>query len=63
MLYNFNGPDGANPWADLVRDAAGNLYGTTTAGGSGNCNNGSGCGTVFMVRANGTEKVEPTRDH
>jgi uncharacterized repeat protein (TIGR03803 family) len=58
VLYNFSGaPDGANPWTDLVRDAAGNLYGTTTAGGSGNCNGGSGCGTVFMVSANGTEKV------
>ena len=34
VLYSFTGdPDGANPAGDLVRDAAGNLYGTTVAGG------------------------------
>jgi uncharacterized repeat protein (TIGR03803 family) len=36
VLYNFHGsPDGANPWGGLVRDAAGNLYGTTNHGESG----------------------------
>jgi uncharacterized repeat protein (TIGR03803 family) len=35
VLYNFLGEpaDGANPAAGLVRDAKGNLYGTTDAGG------------------------------
>jgi len=32
----------------LIRDHAGNVYGTTNAGGTGNCFNG--CGTVFMLR-------------
>jgi uncharacterized repeat protein (TIGR03803 family) len=33
VLYTFNGPDGFNPYAGLVIDAAGNLYGTTLEGG------------------------------
>jgi len=33
LLYSFNGPGGNNPRGPLVRDAAGNLYGTTQQGG------------------------------
>jgi hypothetical protein len=34
VLHSFsNTPDGSQPWAGLVRDAAGHLYGTTTMGG------------------------------
>jgi len=52
VLHNFTGPyDGADPWAGLVRDTAGNLYGTTGSGGS------SGYGTVFKVDKTGTETV------
>ena len=52
LLYNFTyGPDGAYPYAGLVRDAAGSLYGSTEAGGS------SGNGTVFKVDTSGTETV------
>jgi uncharacterized repeat protein (TIGR03803 family) len=37
ILYTFTGgSDGGNPLAGLVRDAAGNLYGTTFLGGTSN---------------------------
>jgi uncharacterized repeat protein (TIGR03803 family) len=52
VLYSFmGGPDGENPWAGVVVDAQGNLYGTTTGGGS------YGNGTVFKVDTAGTETV------
>jgi uncharacterized repeat protein (TIGR03803 family) len=57
VLHSFkdNSKDGYDSWAGLVRDAAGNLYGTTTAGGA------SSCGTVFTlapgVGGKWTEKV------
>jgi hypothetical protein len=36
VLYRFNGPpDGAGPLGALLLDTAGNLYGTTTWGGTG----------------------------
>jgi uncharacterized repeat protein (TIGR03803 family) len=48
VLYNFQGPpDGALPRGALIRDAAGNLYGTTFRGGTGACY--TGCGTLFKV--------------
>ncbi len=53
VLHNFEAPpDGTNPYAGLVRDAAGNLYGTTVYGGS------SGrYGAVFKVTKTGKETV------
>jgi uncharacterized repeat protein (TIGR03803 family) len=52
VLYSFKGgTDGALPFAGLVQDAQGNLYGTTINGGS------EGVGTVFMVDTAGKETV------
>jgi len=52
VLYSFGGElDGANPYAALVLDGHGNLYGTTYAGGA------HGQGTVFEVTKTGTERV------
>jgi uncharacterized repeat protein (TIGR03803 family) len=49
-LYDFQGgSDGGNPISFLIADKAGNLYGTTYAGGSGTFCLG-GCGTVFQLR-------------
>ncbi len=46
IVYEFSGsPDGSEPGASLVADAAGNLYGTTTIGGI----QSSCCGTVFEL--------------
>ena len=33
VLHRFIGPDGANPYAGLLRGSGGKLYGTTNAGG------------------------------
>jgi uncharacterized repeat protein (TIGR03803 family) len=52
VIYSFaSGSDGADPLAGLVRDGAGNLYGTTASGGA------SGLGAVFKVSAGGAETV------
>lgn len=62
-LYAFgsnpNLADGIQPEAGIVRDSAGNLYGTTFFGGNGTgCDiNFAGCGVVFQIAPNGTETV------
>jgi uncharacterized repeat protein (TIGR03803 family) len=54
VLYSFmGGADGAVPFAGLIFDQAGNLYGTTVEGGGSTqsaCSNG--CGTVFKLAPN-----------
>jgi uncharacterized repeat protein (TIGR03803 family) len=60
ILYSFTGAngDGKYPQGELVRDVAGNLYGTTYGGGtSGTACDGYGCGTVFKLDPDGEETV------
>lgn len=50
FLYTFTGgTDGSEPASGLIRDSAGNLYGTTSAGGDLSACNGAGCGVVFKL--------------
>jgi uncharacterized repeat protein (TIGR03803 family) len=50
VLHAFTGgADGAYPTGTLVRDSAGNLYGTAESGGDLSCDGPSGCGTVFKL--------------
>ena len=56
ILYSFTkaGGDGASPWAGVIFDKAGNLYGTTEFGGA------YGYGTIYELTPSGsgwTEKV------
>lgn len=54
VLYSFSGgADGASPQANLIRDSAGSLYGTTAFGGIGS--GGYGYGVVFKLDMTGTE--------
>lgn len=65
VLYTFEaGDDGAGPASDLLRDEAGNLYGTTHGGGDvNNClferifvgAPWDGCGVVFRLDPGGKE--------
>ncbi len=48
--------DGGFGTGNLIMDKSGNLYGTTTEGGTGSLCAG-GCGTVFKVEPDGTETV------
>jgi uncharacterized repeat protein (TIGR03803 family) len=59
VLHYFNGNDGANPYAGLIFDAAGNLYGTTWMGGTTSC----GCGTVFKLSPGANGKWRETVLH
>jgi uncharacterized repeat protein (TIGR03803 family) len=59
VLYKFTGgADGGHPQAALIRDTAGNLYGTTLYGGDLNCEAPYGCGTVFKLSKDGKETVQ-----
>jgi uncharacterized repeat protein (TIGR03803 family) len=58
LLHAFvGGTDGGAPWAGLVLDGAGNLYGTTSQGGLGLFGCPQGCGTVYKVNTTGKETV------
>lgn len=52
VLHSFTGgSDGSGPYGTLIADRAGNLYGTTSAGGASNY------GVVFKIAPDGTETV------
>src|ERR1700686_5505825 len=56
VLYAFTGKaDGNGPFGGLVRDSAGNLYGTTIGGGDGLYPNG----TVFKLSFQGQAHAPP----
>ena len=63
VIHNFTGGlDGANPWAGLTMDIAGNLYGVAEGGGNGSCAfyGTSGCGAAFkLTRKNGNWTFAP----
>lgn len=52
VLYSFSGNDGMNPYAGVVRDQAGDLFGATKLGGS------AGNGVVFKLARDGTGWTE-----
>jgi uncharacterized repeat protein (TIGR03803 family) len=59
VLYAFGGgSDGWNPWDEVTFDQAGNLYGTTYYGGTGDCY--GGCGTVFKLTHSGGQWTKMT---
>lgn len=48
-LHGFSGKDGASPYARLISDSAGNLYGTTSTGGAYDPCGSHPCGTIFEL--------------
>src|SRR5258708_37685934 len=57
VMYSFGGgTDGAQPYSTLLRDGAGNIYGTTSTGGAAGCG-GLGVGTGFKGTAARVEAV------
>jgi uncharacterized repeat protein (TIGR03803 family) len=57
VLYRFTGgAGGGGPFAGVIRDSAGNLYGTASTGGTTDCTVG-GCGVVYKLSPSGEETV------
>ncbi|MFI5114680.1 MAG: choice-of-anchor tandem repeat GloVer-containing protein [Terriglobales bacterium] len=61
VLYSFTGAgDGLDPHGGVTLDSAGNLFGTTVAGGFGGICAGDGCGVVFELTPSGGSWTETT---
>jgi hypothetical protein len=59
VLHVFRLPaQGQNPYAPVVADSAGNIFGETNQGG--HLTSGGGCGTVFELKASGADYTEST---
>jgi uncharacterized repeat protein (TIGR03803 family) len=57
-LYSFGAvAGGLDPTGGLIADEAGKFYGTTTEGGKGTACGTQGCGVVFRLKRDGSEKV------
>jgi uncharacterized repeat protein (TIGR03803 family) len=57
VLHSFSWSDGGRPLAPVIRDADGNLYGTTEFGGDTGCDYGDGCGVVYKLDTYGNLTV------
>lgn len=65
VLYSFQGgSDGELPFGNVVFDAAGNLYGTTSRGGAGHvgCFQ-AGCGTIYELSPTASGQWQETQLH
>jgi len=63
VLYEFTDQnDGWSPDSEVIFDAAGNLYGVTEYGGSGQCGAGGslGCGIVYKLTRSGSRWTKST---
>ncbi|HSZ03474.1 MAG TPA: choice-of-anchor tandem repeat GloVer-containing protein [Terriglobales bacterium] len=49
VLHTFEAPTGILPFAGVIMDSAGNLYGTAWEGGNSGCLAIQGCGVVFKL--------------
>jgi hypothetical protein len=63
VLYEFKDQnDGWNPDSEVIFDSAGNLYGVTAYGGTGDCGAGGsvGCGLVYKLTRSGSGWTKST---
>lgn len=58
VVHGFEGGanDGSLPFAEVVVNESGDVYGTTFGGGTGRCRGWEGCGTVFKLKERGPGK-------